>query len=130
MKVRILLWTLLCLPGWAAAQNEAHMQRMMEQAREAQMCMEKIDRAQLQALADKAQAFEAQIKKLCAEGKRTEAQSQGIKFSQEMSHSPVAQEMRRCSEMMAGVMAGFGGMAHAGVPTVEEMESQHICDTF
>ena len=130
MKVRMLMMVLLCLPGWAAAQNEEQMQRMMEQARQAQMCMEKVDRGALQAMADKAQAIEDEIKNLCAAGKRDEAQSTGMKYGLEMSRSPVAKEMRRCSEMMAGVMAGFGGMGHSGLPSVEELESQHICDAY
>lgn len=130
MKVRMLVLLLLCIPGWAVAQNDVQMQRMMEQAREAQMCMEKIDRAKLQIMADKAQAMEAEIKSLCSAGKRDEAQSTGMKYGLEMSRSSVAKEMRRCSEMMSGVMAGFGGMGHSSMPTVEEMESQHICDAY
>lgn len=130
MKVRMLILVLICIPGWAAAQNDEQMQRMMEQARKAQMCMEQIDRGELQAMADKAQAMESEIKRLCAAGKRDQAQSAGMKYGLEMSKSPVAKEMRRCSEMMAGAMAGFGSMGHSSLPSVEEMESQHICDAY
>lgn len=130
MKVRMLVLALIFIPGWAAAQNDEQMQRMMEQARKAQMCMEQIDRGELQAMADKAQAMESEIKRLCAAGKRDQAQSTGMKYGLEMSKSPVAKEMRRCSEMMAGAMAGFGGMGQSSLPSVEEMESQHICDAY
>lgn len=130
MKVRVLVLLLLCIPGWAVAQNEEQMQRMMEQARKAQMCMEQIDRAELQRMADQAQAVEAEIKNLCAAGKRDEAQRIGMKYGLEMSQSEVAREMRRCSEMMAGAIAGFGGMGHAGLPSMEDMENQHICDAY
>lgn len=132
MKRQMLIGLLLFLPAWAAAQNDEQMQRMMEQAREAQMCMEKVDRGALQAMAQKAEQMEVEIKNLCAAGKRDEAQQRGMKYGLEMSQSPVAKEMRRCSDLMAGAMAGFtsGQMGHSSMPTAEELQNQHICDAY
>ena len=132
MKRQMLIALLLCLPAWATAQNDEQMQRMMEQAREAQMCMEKVDRNELQAMAQKAEQMEAEIKNLCLAGKRDEAQQRGMKYALEMSQSPVAKEMRKCSDLMAGAMAGFGAdqMGHSNMPSVEEIQNQHICDTY
>ena len=72
--------TLLCLtPIISFAQNpmgmsEADMQKMMQQMQEAQACMEKIDQAELDVLEKKAEKFEAEMKSLCASGKRDAAQ--------------------------------------------------------
>ena len=132
MKKRILVLLLLCLPGWAVAQNEEQMQRMMEQAQKAQACMEKIDRGQLQEMARNAQQMEAEIQSLCAAGKRDEAQSHGVKYGLEMSQSAVVKDMRKCSDMMAGALAGMGSsiMPGMGFPSVEEMKDEHICDVY
>ena len=96
------------------------------------MCMEKVDRNELQAMAQKAEQMEAEIKNLCLAGKRDEAQQRGMKYALEMSQSPVAKEMRKCSDLMAGAMAGFGAgqMGHSNMPSVEEIQNQHICDTY
>ena len=128
MKNRMLMVALLCIPGVAAAQNDDQMQRLMEQVRQAQLCMEKIDRGALEAMAKKAEKMEAEIQNLCTAGKRAEAQQRGMKFGQEMAQSAVAKEMRRCSEMMQGAMSGI--VPGAGFPTRQELESQHICDAY
>jgi len=132
MKTRMLAMLLLCLPALAMAQNEDQMQRMMEQARKAQVCMEKIDRGELEAMARNAEQMEAEIQSLCAAGKRDEAHSVGMKFGLEMSRSAVAKEMRQCSEMMAGAMAGMGSSFMPGMefPSLEEMKDEHICDAY
>jgi len=132
MKVWMLLMLVLYLPAMAMAQNEAQMQQMMEMARKAQLCMEKIDRGQLEEMARKAEQMEAEIQSLCAAGKRGEAQSHGMKYGLEMSQSTVAKDMRKCSEMMAGALAGMGSsiMPGMGFPSVEKMKDQHICDAY
>jgi len=123
---------LLCLPTWLMAQNEAQMQHMMEQARKAQVCMEKIDRVQLQDMASKAEQMEAEIKSLCAAGKRSEAQDRGMKYGLEMSQSELAKQMRICSKLMSGALAGMGSsiMPGMGFPDVDMMKSTHICDAY
>ena len=123
---------LLCLPTWLMAQNEAQMQQMMEQAQEAQACMQNIDRAELQDMASKVEKMEAEIKSLCAAGKRSEAQDRGMKYGLEMSQSAVAKQMRACSKLMSGALAGMGSsiMPEMGFPDVDKMKSTHICDAY
>jgi len=123
---------LLCLPTWVMAQNEQQMQYMMEQAQKAQVCMAELDRDQLEEMAKKAEQVEAEIKSLCAEGKRTEAQSKGMKYGMEMSQSEVAKDMRKCSKMMSSALAGMGSsiMPSVGFPDVNEMKDTHICDAY
>jgi len=123
---------LLCLSGWVMAQNEQQMQQMMEMAQKAQACMANIDRGQLNEMASNAKQMEAEIKQLCSSGKRTEAQNIGMKYGMEMSQSAVAKEMRKCSEMMSGALAGMGSsiMPGMGFPDVKDMEDTHICDAY
>lgn len=130
IKKTVLVILLMSVPTWVAAQNEQQMQYMMEQAKKAQACMAKLNRGQLEDMASKAQKMEAEIKSLCAAGKRDEAQSKGMKYGLEMSQSKVAKDMRECSKMMSGALAGMGSsiMPGMGFPDVEEMKGTHICD--
>lgn len=132
LKVRMLVTLFLCLPALAMAQNEDQMRHMMEQAQKAQVCMEKIDRDKLEAMARKAEQVESNIESLCAAGKRDEAQRQGLKFGLEMSQSVVAKDMRKCSELMAGALAGMGSSFMPGMdfPNMDDMKDEHICDVY
>lgn len=113
-------------------QNQQQMQHMMQMAQQAQACMAKIDRGQLDAMANRAKQMEVDIKQLCEAGKRSEAQSLGIKYGLEMSQSAVAKEMRKCSEMMSGAFAGMGSslMPGVGFPEAEDNSNGHICDAY
>jgi len=123
---------LLCLPTWTLAQNEAQMQQMMEQAQKAQACMQNIDRSELQDMASQAEKMEAEIKSLCAASKRSEAQDRGMKYGLEMSQSAVAKQMRACSKLMSGALAGMGSsiMPGMGFPDIDKMKDAHICDAY
>ena len=78
------IMTLICLVAVMSfaqnpmSMNEADMQKMMQQMQEAQACMEKIDQSQLDALEKKAKQFEAEMKSLCASGKRAAAQDRAM----------------------------------------------------
>ncbi|MCW8943084.1 MAG: hypothetical protein OQK93_07905 [Gammaproteobacteria bacterium] len=131
--------TLLCLmPVISFAQNpmgmsDADMQKMMQQMQEAQACMEKIDQSQLDALEKKAKQFEAEMKSLCASGKRGEAQDRAMDYMKEVVGSPVVKEAKRCGEMMKGMMDGMmQGMNQQGSLMTEDKDytNQHVCDSF
>lgn len=126
-----LVITLLCLmPITSFAQNpmgmsEADMQNMMQQMQKAQACMEKIDQAELEALEKKANQFEAEMKSLCASGKRDEAQEKAMVYMKEVVNSSAVKEAKRCGEMMQGMMQSM--------PLVNEEKDyskQHVCDSY
>ncbi len=126
MKVLAVVMFVL-LPVCAVAQNfqnmnEEDMQKMMMQAQKVQACMEKIDQADLKAIEQRSNKFDAEIKALCAQGKRDKAQKKAIAFGREMAKNPVLLEMKRCGELMRGVMPDM--------PMVEEYEESdtHVCD--
>jgi len=130
-----LAMTLLCLaPITSFAQNpmgmsEADMQKMMQQVQKAQDCMEKIDQTKIDALEKKADQFEAEMKLLCANGKRDEAQEKAMVYMKEIVNSSVVKEAKRCGEMMKGAMQGM----MQDMPIVDQDKDftrQHVCDSY
>jgi len=65
-------------------------------------------------------------------GKRSEAQDRGMKYGLEMSQSAVAKQMRACSKLMSGALAGMGSsiMPGMGFPDIDKMKDAHICDAY
>jgi predicted transcriptional regulator len=127
--------TLLCLaPITSFAQNpmgmsETDMQKMMQQMQEAQACMEKIDQAELDGLEKKANQFEAEMKSLCASGKRDKAQEKAMVYMKEIVNSSAVKEAKRCGEMMKGMMQGM----MQNMPLMnqdKDYTSQHVCDSY
>ncbi|MGD2054032.1 MAG: hypothetical protein PVG45_07980 [Gammaproteobacteria bacterium] len=127
MKVML---TFLCLlmPTLVFAQkypamNEADMQQMMQQMGQMQSCMEKVDQAKLQALGERSQQMEAEIKSLCTSGKRDEAQQKAIAFGREIANDAAMKAMMKCTEGMQSMMPE---MPFKGLD--EETADQQICD--
>jgi predicted transcriptional regulator len=127
--------TLLCLmPITSFAQypmgmSEADTQKMMQQMQDAQACMEKIDQSELEALEKKANQFEAEMKSLCASGKRDEAQEKAMVYMKQIVNSPAVKEAKRCGEMMKGMMQGM----MQNMPLMNEDKDytkQHVCDSY
>lgn len=126
--------TLLCLAPIASfAQNsmemsEADMQNMMQQMQKVQACMEKIDQTKLDALEKKANQYETEMKTLCANGKRDEAQERAMVYMKEIVNSSVVKEAKRCGEMMKGAMQSM----MQNMPLVDQDKDftrQHVCDS-
>jgi len=126
-----LVISLLCLlPLTSFAQNpmgmsDADMQNMMQKMQKAQACMEKIDQAELESLEKKANRFEADMKSLCASGKRDEAQQMAMVYMKEVFNNPAVQDARRCGEMMRGMMPNMPFMDEE-----KDYTNQHVCDSY
>lgn len=122
MNRKILTLALLALSISAAQAggiNEKQMQQMMEM----QKCMANIDQSRLEAMSAKAEAMHGEIKALCDAGKRDKAQSTAIRYGQEMSNSPVMQEMKQCGEMARQMMQQMP-------MTEKDFENRHVCDSL
>jgi len=116
---------LLLLPTVAMAQNyqgmsEADMQKMMQ---EMQACMQNVDQNKLKALEQRSNQFEAEMKSMCASGKRDEAQAKAIAFSMEIRNDPTIQALRKCGEIMKGMMPMMPFMKQD-----KDFSKHHICD--
>jgi hypothetical protein len=120
---------LLLLPLVAGAQNyggmdEAAMQKMMQQAQGMQTCMENIDEAEMEAFQQRAEQMDADVKALCAAGKRDAANARAMSFGREAASSKVMQQMKKCGEGMKPMLPKTATTAaeHSDAP------ARHICD--
>jgi hypothetical protein len=115
---------LLLMPVVTIAQNypgmsEADMQKMEKM----QSCMENIDEIKLKEIERRSNQIEAEIKSLCASGKRAEAQEKAMAFGKEMAKDPTMQAMSKCGEMMKGMMPKVPYTNQGKSPS-----SHHVCD--
>ncbi len=122
-------FALLSLPIFASAQNyggidEATMQQMMQQAEKMQTCMENIDQAEMDAFQKSAEQMEADVKALCAAGKRDAANERALKFGQEAASNKAMQQLKKCGENMQNMLPKIAANAvdNSGTP------ARHICD--
>ena len=97
---------LLLIPAMTFAQSYQNMspEEMQQMMLEMQACMENIDQAEMQALEQRANQFEAKLKKMCAAGKQAEALAMAISFGQEIANNAAVQTLKKCSEMMTGMI--------------------------
>lgn len=102
-------------------QDPAAMAKMQQQAEAAQKCMKGIDESKLEALKTRAEAAGNEIKKLCTAGKKAEALSKGMKFSQELNSDPTVKKLRECSQHMTDMMKGMPGFDMSGL---EDLQSK------
>jgi Skp family chaperone for outer membrane proteins len=103
--------------------NEQDMQQMMEQAQKMQACMQDIDQSRLPELERRSHDMQAEVKSLCAEGKRDRAEQTAMDFAMEMSQDKDLQAMRKCGEMMQGVMPKIPPIGYE-----RSAKNKHICD--
>jgi type II secretory pathway component PulJ len=115
---------LLVMPTLAVAQNYPGMNGVdMQKLQEMQSCMENVDQDKLKALEQGQNQFEAEVKSLCASGKRDEAQKKAVSYAKEMMSNPAIQALSKCGEIAKGMMPEMPYMNLA-----KETSSQHICD--
>jgi len=115
---------LLVMPAVTIAQNYPGMSEAdIQQLEKMQSCMENIDEAKLQEIERRSQQIEAEIKSLCASGKRAEAQEKAMAFGKEMAKDPTMQAMGKCGEMMKGMMPKVPYTDQGKSPS-----SHHVCD--
>jgi len=126
---------LLLLPTAVLAQNypnyqnmsEADMQQMMQQAQKMQECVQGIDQDKLNEIEQRTQELNDEIKALCAEGKRDEAQAKAIAFGKEMAKDPTMQKMSKCGEMYKGMGSQMSFMEQYQKED-KDRSGHHVCD--
>jgi len=120
---QFLLVPVVCLAQNYQGMSEADMQKMMQQMEKMQTCMEDIDTDRLKALEQKSRQMEAEVKSLCAKGKRDEAQQKALSFGKEISNDRTMKTIRKCGETMKDALPEitFTGLD-------KESTDRHICD--
>ncbi|MGB7933033.1 MAG: hypothetical protein WCH04_12550 [Gammaproteobacteria bacterium] len=120
----------LLLPVLAIGQNYPGMsggdtQNMMLQMQKMQACMQSVDQSRLQAFEQQAKRVEAEVKSLCASGKRDEAQQKAVAFSQEFASDPDTRKLMECTKMMSSAMPEMPFMDQAND---SGNSVKHVCD--
>ncbi len=97
---------LLLIPFIASAQpmDDERMEQMMNNMQAMQECMAGIDEAEMQAFQQKAEAMDAEVKILCAEGKRDAAMKRAMAFGKEAAASDLMRQMQKCGQDMKHMM--------------------------
>ena len=123
------LWGLIALLSVAVptviaqAPNEAHMQKMMEQAQKMQACLAEVDQGSIEALRAESEQLAQKVSALCDAGKRDEAQGQIVAYSKKAAASPELEEMRKCGELMTGMLPDLK------IPHTQDLTGNtHVCD--
>jgi hypothetical protein len=101
------------------------MQNMMQQMQKMQTCMQSIDQSRMQAFEQQAKEVQAEVKSLCASGKRDEAQQKAVAFGQELAGDPDASKMMECTKRMSSSMPMMPFMDQAGD---SGNSVKHVCD--
>jgi hypothetical protein len=112
---------------FAQQMNQQDMQNMMAQLQEVQTCMQTIDQNELNSLQEDSKKFEAEVKSLCTDGKRDEAQDRALAYSKVVLNSPAMATMRKCTEKMSGAMKQM--MPDLSPEKIaKDFSDRHVCD--
>ncbi|WP_305906619.1 hypothetical protein Q9L42_020080 [Methylomarinum sp. Ch1-1] len=103
--------------------DQAKMQQMMQQMQNMQRCMQGIDQAEMKALEQRGRTMEAELRGLCAQGKREEAQTAALEFAMETAENSALQTMKKCGEQMQGLLPDLP----LG-PSRNDLKDRHVCD--
>jgi len=96
-------------------------QRFEQQMQEAASCMEDIDLSSLEQMDRRGQQVQAEIKSLCARGRRSAAQDKAVAFGREVRRHPAMKKMLQCGRDM-------GRMKSLLSQVYGEGNESHVCD--
>jgi hypothetical protein len=117
---------LLSMPLLAQAQTYPNMsQGDMQKLQEMMMCMNSVDQNALKALEKRQQQFSTQVKSLCKQGKRDQAQQKAMKFASEMMQNPAIKQVKKCGEMASSMLPNMPFLSQQ-----EQDSDRHVCDSM
>ncbi|MEN8712104.1 MAG: hypothetical protein ABF326_07905 [Arenicellales bacterium] len=126
-KIGLILFLLSPATVFAQQMSQQDMQNMMVQVQEVQACMQTIDQNELNNLQEESKIFEAEVKNLCKNGKRDEAQDKAMAYSKEVINSAAMATMRKCTENLSGALKGM--MPDLSPEKIaKDFSDKHVCD--
>lgn len=126
-KIGLILFLLSPATVFAQQMSQQDMQNMMVQVQEVQECMQTIDQNELNNLQEESKIFEAEVKSLCKNGKRDEAQDKAMAYSKEVINSAAMATMRKCTENLSGALKGM--MPDLSPEKIaKDFSDKHVCD--
>ena len=108
--------------------SEEQMQQMMQGMQGMADCFKKIDTSKLQAIAEEGKVVEKEIKQLCTDGKRDEAQQRAMTFGFKYVNSPEFEQIKECGTMAKGMMPDIPDYSVFVAKEGEKQASRHVCD--
>jgi uncharacterized protein YbaA (DUF1428 family) len=122
-------YLILLLPLTSFAQNfhgmdEAEIENLFQDMeKQFESCMENVDEGKMNEFEQRSQAFENEVKALCAAGKRDEAEKKAVSFGKEIASDPTMQQIQKCNKMMDSVLSKLDyNMKDVAI------EDRHVCD--
>jgi hypothetical protein len=127
MRKALFIFLLFPITVYAQAMNQQDMQNMMVQMQEMAACMQTVDQNEVEALDKDSKIFKAEMKELCNNGKRDEAQQRAIAYSRKVMSSQAFTTMRKCTENMPASMKGM--MPNMDPEEIaKDFSKHHVCD--
>lgn len=83
-------------------------------------CLQNIDQAKMNQLAQEGEQFQTEIKQLCAQGLRDKAMAKAMAYGKKMANNPILKDLSKCGE---------AGKSMAG-PATKDYTHHHICDSL
>lgn len=110
------------LQNMTPEQQQQMMQQMQQQGANMMQCYQKIDQAEMNKLKTEAEALQAEIKALCAAGKRSEAEATAMRKGMDLQNRDVIKQLQSCGQPMQE-------MAKMWTPPVSgDGQRKHLCD--
>lgn len=109
--------------------SEQQMHEMMQQAEAAQKCFENVDQSKFEQMQMEVTQMQSELKSMCDAGKRSEAMSAAKKYQKKYDNDADIKQMKKCADMMKGMMANMPAMPGLDLPT-EADKDKHICDVL
>lgn len=126
-KIGLILFLLSPATVFAQQMSQQDMQNMMVQVQEVQACMQTIDQNELNKLQEESKKIEAEVKSLCNNSKRDEAQDKAMAYSKEVINSTAMATMRKCTENLSGALKGM--MPDLSPEKIaKDFSGKHVCD--
>lgn len=126
-KIGLILFLLSPATVFAQQMSQQDMQNMMVQVQEVQACMQTIDQNELNKLQEESKKIEAEVKSLCNNSKRDEAQDKAMAYSKEVINSAAMATMRKCTENLSGALKGM--MPDLSPEKIaKDFSDKHVCD--
>jgi len=137
----VALGVALCLPVLVVAQDlsdidpavvdsvlqqvdPATVEAVVQEAQKIQVCMAKIDQAEVERVRAEADAKATEIRTMCANGERAAAQSGAVAYGRKLEEEPVVIEAKAC--------IGISGLAIPQTTWTQLEDSEtaktHVCD--
>lgn len=107
--------------------TEGDMQKLMQGVQAMQACMGRIDMAALERLGEEGQRVEGEVKSLCSDGKRDQAQQQAMAFGMRIATDPALQTLQECGRDVQGMLPSIP-YADLDPDGADGETATHICD--